>query len=162
LLALDASFTTNRIFRLDQTAGGFRLDDVATEPPIRKSYSLGDDVEAIPNHDWIRIAEHDHKFAGVASVTLEAWNRRAVLQHLYVSREARRNGVGRALVEAALDAAQDLNARCLWVETQTINYAAVQFYQSLGFAWCGFDTSLYAPHDVGVNEVALFFVRKLA
>ena len=161
LLALDTSFTTDRLFRLERTDRGFRLDEVATELPIRKSYSLDDGVDVIPNHDWVRIAEHDHGIAGVASVTIEAWNRRAVLQHLYVTREARRIGVGNALVKAAMEAAQDLNARCLWVETQTVNYGAVQFYRSMGFAWCGFDTSLYDPSDAGVDEVALFFSRDL-
>ena len=94
-------------------------------------------------------------------MTIEAWNRRAVLQHLYVTREARRIGVGNALVTAAMEAARDRNARCVWVETQTVNYGAVRFYRSMGFAWCGFATSLYDPGDVGVDEVALFFSRDL-
>ena len=47
------------------------------------------------------------------------------------------------------------------VETQTVNYGAVRFYRSMGFAWCGFDTSLYDPGDAGVDEVALFFSRDL-
>lgn len=161
LLALDTSFTTDRLFRLERTDRGFRLDEVAIELPIHKSYSPDDRVDAIPNHDWVGIAEHHDEIAGVASVTIEAWNRRAVLQHLYVTRVARRIGVGNALVKAAMEAAQDLNARCLWVETQTVNYGAVQFYRSMGFAWCGFDISLYDPSDAGVDEVALFFSRDL-
>ena len=161
LLALDTSFTTDRLFRLEPTDRGFRLDDVTAEPPIRKSYSLDNVVDVIPSHDWVTIAENDGEIVGVASVTLETWNRRAVLQHLYVTRNARKIGVGHELVKAALEAARNLNARCLWVETQTINYGAVQFYRSMGFAWCGFDTSLYDPNDAGVNEVALFFSRDL-
>ena len=161
MLALDTSFTTDRLFRLERTDRGVKLDEVTAAPPIRKSYSLDDGVDVIPNHDWVMIAENDNEIAGLASVTIEAWNRRAVLQHLYVTREARRIGVGNALVKAALAAAQNLNARCLWVETQTVNYGAVQFYRSMGFAWCGFDTSLYDPNDVGADEVALFFSRDL-
>lgn len=45
------------------------------------------------------------------------------------------------------------SSRCVWVETQTVNYGAVQFYRSMGFEWCGFDTSLYDPSDAGVDEV---------
>ena len=118
-------------------------------------------VDQIPGHDWVSIAEHEHGVAGVAAVTIEAWNRRAVLHHLYVTREVRRSGVGRALVTAAIGAARDQNARCVWVETQTINYGAVQFYRSVDFEWCGVDTSLYDPNDAGVDEVALFFSRDL-
>ena len=129
---------------------------------IHKSYSLDDGVDVIPKHDWVRIAEHGHGIAGVASMTIEAWNRRAVLQHLYVTREARRIGVANALVTAAMEAARNRNARCVWVETQTVNYGAVRFYRSMGFAWCGLDTSLYDPSDTDVDEVALFFSRNLS
>lgn len=78
---------------------------------------------------------------------------------MYVTRAVRRIGLGHALVTAAIGAARDRNARCLWVETQTVNYGAVQFYRSMGFEWCGFDTSLYDPSAAGIAEVALFFWR---
>jgi GNAT superfamily N-acetyltransferase len=159
LLALDTSFETDRIFHLQLTDHGAKLDEAAVEPPFHKSYSLVDAVNLIASHDWVTIAEYDHAVAGVAAMTIEAWNRRAVLHHLYVTREARRIGVGQALVTAAIEAARDRNARCVWVETQTVNYGAVQFYRSMGFEWCGCDTSLYDPSDVGVDEVALFFSR---
>ena len=161
LLALDTSFTTDCVFHLKQTDHGFKLDEVVAEPPIHKSYSLAVGVDAILSYDWVEICEQDHEIAGVAMLTIEAWNRRAVLQHLYVTREARRIGVGNALVTAAMEAARDRNARCVWVETQTVNYGAVRFYESMGFAWCGFDTSLYDPSDAGIGEVALFFSRDL-
>jgi len=90
---------------------------------------------------------------------IEAWNRRAKLRHLYVTAEARRIGVGHALLTAAIGAARDRNARCVWVETLTVNYGAVQFYRSAGFEWCGLDTSLYDPSATGVGEVALLFSR---
>jgi len=137
LLALDTSFTTDRIFRLERTDNGVTLDEVAAEPPIYKSYSLAGATDVIAGHDWVQVAEYDDGFAGVASMTIETWNRRAVLQHLYVTREARRIGVGRALVTAAMEAAQDRNARCVWVETQTINYGAVRFYRSMGLLGAG-------------------------
>ena len=159
LMGLDTSFTTDRVFHLERMGDGFKLDEVAAEPPIHKSYSLAVDIDAIPSYDWAEICEHDHEIAGVATLTIEAWNRRAVLHHLYVTPEARRVGVGHALVTAAIGVARDRNARCVWVETQIVNYGAVRFYRSVGFAWCGFDTSLYDPSDAGVDEVALFFSR---
>jgi GNAT superfamily N-acetyltransferase len=159
LLELDTSFTTDRVFRLERTDDSFKLDEAAVEPPIHKSYSLVDAVDLIQSHDWVTIAEHNHAVAGVASMTVEAWNRRAVLHHLYVAREARRSGIGQALISATIEAARDRNARCVWVETQTVNYGAVQFYRNVGFEWCGLDTSLYDPSDVSVDEVALFFSR---
>lgn len=161
LLALDTSFTTDRIFRLERTGNGVTLDEVAAVPPIHKSYSLAGIADVLANHEWVQIAEHGQEIAGIASMTIDAWNRRAVLQHLYVTREARRAGVGNALVTAAIQTARAQNARCLWVETQTVNYAAVLFYRHMMFTWCGFDTSLYDPGDTGADEVALFFSREL-
>jgi ribosomal protein S18 acetylase RimI-like enzyme len=161
LLGLDTSFTTDRVFHLQQTNHGFELVEAAAESPIHKSYSLVDDVDLMPSHDWVTIVEHKEELAGVASLTIEAWNRRAVLRHLYVTREARRIGLAHALVTAAIGAARDRNARCVWVETQTVNYGAVQFYRSIGFEWCGFDTALYDPSVAGIDEVALFFSRDL-
>ena len=159
LLALDTSFTTDRIFHLQQTDYSIKLCEATADPPIHKVYSLSNAVDLLPGHDWVQIAEHDHEVVGIASMTIEAWNRRAVLQHLYVTREARRIGVGKALVTTAIEAARVRNARCVWVETQTVNYGAVQVYRSMGFEWCGFDASLYDPSDAGVDEVALFFSR---
>jgi ribosomal protein S18 acetylase RimI-like enzyme len=161
LLALDTSFTSDRIFRLERTDQMVTLVEVAADPPIHKSYSLAIDVDLFSRYDWVQIAEHDRKVVGMAVLTIEAWNRRAVLHHLYVTRAARRIGVGQALVESAFEAARDRKARCLWVETQTVNYAAVKFYRRAGFSWCGFDASLYDTNDVDVDEVALFFSREV-
>jgi ribosomal protein S18 acetylase RimI-like enzyme len=161
LLGLDTSFTTDRIFQLQQTNHDFKLDETAVEPSFHKSYPLIDIVDLFPSHDWVTIAEHNGGVAGIASMKVEAWNRRAVLDHLYVTREARRMGVGQALVTAAIGAARERNARCVWVETQTVNYGAVHFYRRMGFEWCGLDTSLYDPSDAGVDEIALFFSRDL-
>jgi ribosomal protein S18 acetylase RimI-like enzyme len=158
LLTLDTSFTTDHAFRLERTDNSVKLLEVILEPPIHKSYSLAADVDLFPNHDWVQIAEYEHEVVGVAAMTIEAWNRRAVLRHLYVTSVARGMGVGRALVTAAIGVARARQARCMWVETQTINYGAVQFYRKMDFAWCGFDTSLY---DSSEDEVALFFSREL-
>lgn len=159
LLALDISFTTDRVFKIESMVSGFMLEEVPTVPAVRKSYSLAADLDAFPTHDWVHIAERGGELVGVAAVKMEAWNRRAVLHHLYVAPEARRLGVGHALVNAAIAAAQPWGARCLWAETQTVNYGAVQFYRSAGFAWCGLDTSLYDRNALGSDEVALFFSR---
>jgi ribosomal protein S18 acetylase RimI-like enzyme len=162
LLALDTSFTTDRLFRLERTDDqGVTLVEVAAEPPLQKSYLLAKDVDLLNGQDWVQIAEHDQKLVAVAAVTIEAWNRRAVLNHLYVTAAARGMGIGQALVTAAFEFARDRDARCLWVETQTVNYGAVRFYQRMGFKWCGFDASLYDTNEVDVGEVALFFSRAM-
>lgn len=163
LLALDTSFTTERVYRVERAGDSFALVEARAEPPLRKSYPLADEIDALAQMDWVRVVEGaDGAIVGVAAVRVEKWNRRAVLQHLYVAPHRRGAGVGRALVAEALAEARRVGARCLWAETQTVNFDAVRFYLSAGFVWCGLDTSLYDPAEVGEGEVALFFSRDVS
>ena len=104
----------------------------------------------------------DGAIVGFAAVRFEAWNRRAALWHLYVAPAQRGRGIGRALLAAVTDYALRVGARCLWLETSSVNYPAIQFYQRMGFAWCGLDQSLYAPDGEAAGETALFFARNPA
>jgi ribosomal protein S18 acetylase RimI-like enzyme len=75
-----------------------------------------------------------------------------------------RDGVGTALLAALDRRARAGGARCLWLETQNINYPAIQFYRRSGFRLCGLDDTLYDPEldpTTGPDEVALFFTRPL-
>lgn len=159
LRALDTSFTTDRILRLERRERAFVLQERPVAPPVRKAYPLAEEIDSLPSFDWARIAVDGGEPVGLATLRLETWNRRANLHHLYLAPAARGQGLGRALVEAAASAAAALGARCLWVETQTINAGAIRFYERVGFVWCGLDVSLYDPNAVGDEEVALFFIR---
>jgi ribosomal protein S18 acetylase RimI-like enzyme len=97
--------------------------------------------------------------AGFASMRFESWNKRSILRHLYVAPDHRRRGVGRALVEAISSLSDSVGSRCVWVETQNINYPAIQFYLRLGFQLCGLDTSLYDLSSKPTQEIGLFFAR---
>ena len=78
-----------------------------------------------------------------------------------VAPQHRGGGLGRALLNAVVALAHSTGARCVWLETQNINYAAIQFYRRAGFRLCGLDESLYDPQSPVGGEVALFFVREL-
>lgn len=159
LATLDTSFTTDRVYRLQRTDRSFNLEDVVVSPPVSKSYRLADDLDTLPTLDWAQIAEDSGVVVGLAAMRIGEWNRRANLEHLYLAPSSRGLGAGRAMVESALSEARRRKARCLWVETQTINYGAVRFYERVGFEWCGLDTRLYDERDVGGGEIALFFSR---
>ena len=161
LLTLDTSFTTDRVYRLDRTDDRFELRAITVHPAIVKSYPFAADVDAMPGYDWAQIAEVGCDLVGVAAMSMQDWNRRAILHHLYVATQARGMGVGGALLAAVIKAAGARQARCLGVETQASNYPAVQFYRKAGFLWSGLDTSLYDPDAVGADEIALFFSREL-
>ena len=156
---LDTGFTTERVLHVARNSWIVELVEVAIDPPLQKTFSPADVADDLAVADWACVADDAVGIAGLAAIRLEAWNRRARLTHLYVASRARRQGLGRALVEAALAAGRGHGARCLWVETQSVNYGAVRFYERLGFRWCGFDTSLYDPEMVDAREVALYFAH---
>ncbi len=121
LSSLDTSFTTDRIYRVVATNLSFVLHDIPIAPALHKDYQFADHVESLPALDYVVVAEVDAILAGVAALKVEAWNRRAVLWHLYIGQAYRRNGIGRALIDTVMRAAQEREARCLWLETQNIN-----------------------------------------
>src|SRR5205085_249552 len=123
LLALDPSFTSDRVYRPRRAGRSLTLAEAVASPPVHKCYPLAEAVESLASLDWVQVASDAGEVVGVAAMGLQVWNRRADLRHLYVGRVARRRGIGRALVEAA--AARRRGARRLWVETQTINDGAV-------------------------------------
>jgi ribosomal protein S18 acetylase RimI-like enzyme len=159
LLALDTSFVTDRVYSLKQNFHSFTLEETSVAPPVQKSYRLESELDALPHFDWVQVAGDGGVVIGVIAMRLEHWNRRANLHHLYLAPGARRKGIGRLMIEAALQEASAREMRSLWAETQTVNYAAVRFYESMGFTLCGLDTSLYDPGTVNGGEIALFFSR---
>jgi ribosomal protein S18 acetylase RimI-like enzyme len=160
LLGLDTAFETNQIYRVEQHEHSFALKPVSVTPALRKDYHFAQDVDQLPGFERVLVAEEASAIVGVAAVRIEAWNRRAVLEHFYITPTYRGRGVGQRLIESVIQAVQADDVRCLWLETQTMNYDAIQFYQRVGFRWCGLDTSLYDPAHVP-DEIALFFVRYL-
>lgn len=159
LLALGRTFTTDRVYRIARTAHSFTLDEVSVRPPLRKEFPLADELGE--NRAWEHgfVAEEAGAIVGFAAFTHRPWNRRTELWHLYVAPAVRGQGVGRALVDTVVAAAREAGARCVWLETSTVAYPAIQFYRRLGFELCGLDLSLYEPASVAPGEAALYFAR---
>ena len=154
---IDTSFTTDRVYRFarEKTGFGFALA-LLTRTPLTKSYPL----PKVDPGEGAFVAEADGGVVGFAQVEPPAWNGRAAVAHLYVSAAHRGQGLGAVLLEALAEHAGAAGARCLWAETQNVNYAAVQFYLAHGFYLCGLDQSFYDPVELP-GEIALFFARHL-
>jgi GNAT superfamily N-acetyltransferase len=160
--ALDTSFTTSRIYRVDRGPLSFQLVEAAVDPPVRKSYgTLLHEDDRLRQSRHVVVAEEGGTLVGVAAADLSAWNRRVQVEAFFVAPRARRRGVGRALMASVVAFAREVGAGCVWLETQNVNYPAVQFYRHLGFRLCGFDDRLYDPETPEAREVALFFARDL-
>jgi len=56
-----------------------------------------------------------------------------VLNDLYVDADHRKQGIGEALIKAAMDFARAENARYIQLETANDNYTAQKLYETIGF-----------------------------
>ncbi|MGH0035732.1 MAG: N-acetyltransferase family protein [Myxococcota bacterium] len=104
--------------------------------------------QGLSDEDWARrlseasstawqlsaVAEREGKPVGLAYGRLEAeGSSRAHLYSMWVAPEARRSGVGRAIVQAVASWARGAGARCLELRVTESNAAAVRLYASQGF-----------------------------
>lgn len=155
---LDVAFTTDVIYHVTADEACFCLREMSLSAPLTKSYPMPAHPERA---DDAFVAEVEARIIGYAELVYEPWSRRGNVRHLYVAQEARTQHVGTALLAALEESARNHGARMLWIETQNVNYPAIQFYRRRGFELVGLDRSLYGPiSDAG--EVALFFSRALS
>ena len=158
ILALDTSFTTARVYRVLAAEASFGLQEASITPPLHKVYDLTSEVDQFSTLDYVLIAERDGQVVGVAALSNDTVDRRAIVRHLYVDCKHRGQGIGRALIDVMLVRARQWQARYLWLETQDVNYDAIQFYQRVGFQWCGLDLSLDEHDGSAIDETAVFFM----
>ena len=80
----------------------------------------------------------------------------AWITDLVVVPEARRRGVGTALLMAAQTWASERGDKRLMLEMQSKNYPAIRLAQKHGYEFCGYNDHYYMTQDV-----TLFFARTL-
>ena len=103
--------------------------------------------------------DDEEQIAGYLELNPERWNNRMRVSNLWVAEGRRRNGVGAALMEKAVEEACAAGARALVLETQSCNDPAICFYRKMGFSLIGFDLTAYSQADVEKKEVRLEFAR---
>jgi ribosomal protein S18 acetylase RimI-like enzyme len=162
LPAFDRSFMTDMIYRIRQLPDAFTLEAITVQPLIRKEMPLADYLGDDRMWEEGLVAEDGGAIVGFAAYTHQRWNRRTELWHLYVDAARRGEGIGRTLIDAVVAAARVAGMRCIWLETSTVAYPAIQFYRRMGFHLCGLDTSLYDPASMAGGETALYFARPLS
>jgi ribosomal protein S18 acetylase RimI-like enzyme len=157
LAQLDLTFHSPTIYAVERRADGFTLLEQRASPPLENRYEV--EWSELAGAARAIIAEWRGQLVGVGALTINAWNRRGTLTHLYVDRAHRGSGIGTQLVDVLVRHAAALEMRAVWVETQNTNVAAVRFYQAQGFELCGLDMSLYDPQVVVPFATALFLSR---
>jgi GNAT superfamily N-acetyltransferase len=158
--AIDTSFETQSVFDVAVTGRAIELLERALEQPLVKRYPMADAFSQWASWDTGFVAVDDDRIVGFAAVEYEAWHRRLVLWHLYVSPERRRQGVGRALLEHVEDYGRRRRAQRVWLETTSVNVPGLLAYERLGYRLCGCDVTMYDALPYA-NEAALFLAKSL-
>jgi streptothricin acetyltransferase len=86
------------------------------------------------------------------------WNKFACIDELTVDTEFRGRGVGKALLERAIEWAREQDYPGLTLETQTNNVPACKLYEQCGFVLSGFDLNAYKNDPDCRDEIALYCI----
>ena len=160
LRGVDATTHSDSVLEVTAGGDGFELTEVPVTPPVVKSHDFLSELTE-PHRVWSHasVAVEGEQVIGFVSTFYQEWNRRQVLWGLYVDVDHRGRGVGRALMEVALDRGRQNGGRQLWLETQNTNVPAIRAYRAMGLALVGLDQTLY--DGAVAHETALYFARPL-
>jgi ribosomal protein S18 acetylase RimI-like enzyme len=168
--ALDGSFTTDAVIEVTVTEEGFGIRETPVRPPLHKVFpdeegEDGEDGDAGgagtaggPEARRTVVAVAGAELCGFVTVSFDPWNARLTVLDIGVAPAWRGKGVGRALMDHAVDHARERGAVHVWLEVSNVNVPAVRAYRRMGFTFCGLDTSLY-DGTRSAGELALFMTR---
>jgi ribosomal protein S18 acetylase RimI-like enzyme len=105
-------------------------------------------------------AEHDGQIVGFLDVEPDGWRPTATMLWVAVDRPWRGHGIGRRLIERAIDWTRSRGLRALVLETQTTNIDACRFYLRVGFTLSGVQDPYYFDERVA-EEQALFWTYEV-
>ncbi|HVB74068.1 MAG TPA: GNAT family N-acetyltransferase [Ktedonobacteraceae bacterium] len=181
LHALDYSFETDRIYTLHQQgylaqgdgqakipgkpALAFELCETPVDLPLYKDLRVYQrTLEAVEvrlasvHGGYVALA--DGQIAGVILLKVEEWRSLARIEDIIVGRLFRRYGIGSLLLNCAADWARNRGCRAILLETQNVNYPAIQFYLRNGLEVWSISQHHYPPGPVE-HEVAIFMGKML-
>jgi ribosomal protein S18 acetylase RimI-like enzyme len=172
LNTIDANFSSDRFLDVRKSVEGFnvtwQLIERPLEPPfVSTDYNIPDwEIEELSDRlskrDGLYLAVEDAgQLIAFLDMPREHWRNTALISNLYVDQKFRGRAIGTELINRALHWAKEKNVRAIWLETQSNNYPACQFYRSRGFELCGIDDHFYSNEDIEMKEVALFWWREI-
>ena len=178
---LDYSFETDRIYSLrvngklaqnddvlqtlDKPALAFELWEISVDPPLYKSFreyehKLEEVESRLNSIEGGYVALADGQIAGAVLLNVEQWRSVAKIEDIIVGRQFRRYGIGSLLLNCASDWARNRGCWAIVLETQNVNYPAIQFYLRNGLDVWSVHQHFYPPGSVE-HEVAIFMGKKL-
>ena len=142
-----------------------RLQFVENQKPYVKNFDHDDEtlqryLELLPNGFSFGAYDND-LLVGILLAKPREWNRSLWVWEFHVAESHRNQGIGKRLMERAVESAKLINLRTIICETQNTNANAIHIYRKLGFRAEGIDISYYTNNDHPDGEVAVFMKRRL-
>jgi ribosomal protein S18 acetylase RimI-like enzyme len=157
---LDATFSTQKVWQmhLQSEAGRIQMQfnlvhlprsmTIATPPEDR------DLTKAWQRGDGIYAARRNNKILGYIHVMVQPEEKIGYIRRHVVAPEFRHQGVGKALLNRALEWGRERKLRSLEIDLSTKNHPAIEFYLAHGFVFTGFSERLW-----GRQEIMMHFSR---
>jgi len=158
LIALDHTFMTEFVWQMTidrsetQTRVSFREVRLPREVHVDYPRNPRDLADTWTERDALLLAEGINRIKGYISLRLGMAPASAWVEDIVVDRQARRAGIGSALLLAAQEWCGKRNVNRLTMEMQPKNYPAIQFAHKLGFDFSGYNDQFYQD-----QEIAIFF-----
>ncbi|MFF2885853.1 GNAT family N-acetyltransferase [Paenibacillus sp. NPDC057967] len=162
---IDDRFTVDSTLVLSVTDGEISYT-VQEMPGYVKSYAETaaeeetdeeDSTDYIDNPEQVMyVAYAGNQFVG-RILLKRNWNRYALIEDIAVDAKQRGGGIGRRLVEQAIQWAREGGMPGIMLETQNHNVRACRLYESCGFVIGGFDTRVYRGLNKNRTEVAIYW-----
>ena len=157
---LHFSYYTDGYYSFEVQKWDFKLVFHKYETVVEKSF-----IDYLFN-EWVENpivlgAFINKQLVGVIECSLETWNNRFRITNLLVFEDFRKQGIGKLLINKAIEIGIRDNARIIVLETQTCSRNAIEFYHKMGFIPIGFDLYCYTNNDIDKNEVRLEMAKVL-
>lgn len=157
-LALDHHYESEHVWKMSISPDGegkqihFRKERLPR--PVENHYPADEMrlVLALPREVCylVAVGKDEPTMLGYLTMRPEPIHQIAFVQDIVVSRQFRRRGIGTKLLNVARIWAQEHGAKQLMIETQSINYPAIEFLQNRGLQFCGFNDQYFRSHDIAV------------
>ncbi len=149
-------FTSDTVFEVVVSEDGFGIRPTRLDATIHKVFPDDEPEDDETSENGRRFVALDgDDVCGYVDTEYEPWNRRPVIADIEVAGAYQGRGIGRALMDHAIDRARERGAGHVWLEVTNVNAPAIRAYQRMGFTFCGLDTSLYSGTE-SEGETALY------
>ena len=144
---------------ITRTGDNFNVSFVKKPFDTPFEYTPAKDYDKLFQPHWEQVKAwgiiEGERLIAVVETAVEEWSNRLRVTELWIDDDHRRQGIGKALMDIAVDRAREEKRRAIMLETQSRNENAIAFYLAYGFTLIGFNACEYQNNDLDRKEVRM-------